>query len=139
MVDAPRAGLDRAISNIVDNACKFDQTGDTVEVVIDRDEGGTTLTVLDRGPGIPDGDLEKVFDRFHRAEGARTMPGSGLGLAIVREVVERVGGTAVAVNRDGGGAAIGFSLPDDRGANPLPPPTLPSPAGPPEGAPGLTR
>ncbi len=127
MVDAPRAALDRAISNIVDNACKFDQTGGPVDVVITRDDTGTTLMVSDRGPGIPEADLEKIFDRFHRAEGARAMPGSGLGLAIVREVVERVGGTALAVNRDGGGATIGFSLPDARAAEPLPPPTVPTP------------
>lgn len=107
MVDAPKAGVDRAISNLIDNACKFDQTKGPIDVVV---EGGS-LTVLDRGPGIPEADLDKVFDRFHRADAARTMPGSGLGLAIVREVVERVGGTVSALNRPDGGAAIGFTLP----------------------------
>ena len=88
MVDAPRAGLDRAISNIIDNACKFDQTGGD-------DRGGDrrghrparTSPCSTADPGIPTADLTKVFDRFHRADGARTMPGSGLGLAIVSEVV----------------------------------------------------
>jgi two-component system, OmpR family, sensor histidine kinase MprB len=120
MVDAPRAGLDRAISNLVDNACKFDETGAPVDVVITESTGGTTLTVLDRGPGIPDTDLEKVFDRFHRADAARTMPGSGLGLSIVREVVEGIGGSVQATNREGGGTAIGFSVPD--APRTLPPP-----------------
>jgi two-component system, OmpR family, sensor histidine kinase MprB len=128
MVDAPPAGLDRAISNLIDNACKFDQTARPIDVVIE----GTTLTVLDHGAGIPPADLPKVFDRFHRADAARTMPGSGLGLAIVREVVERLGGSVHAANRpespDGGGAAIGFSLPSPPAepaqvATPLPPPT----------------
>ncbi len=114
MVDAPRAGLERAISNMIDNACKFDQTGGDIEVVIDASSTGTNLTVLDRGPGIPDSDLTKVFDRFHRADGARTMPGSGLGLAIVSEVVQGIGGTVHAANREGGGAAIGFTLPEVR-------------------------
>ncbi len=95
IVNGPRAGLDRAISNLIDNACKFDQTGGPIEVVVD----GGSLTVLDRGPGIPETDLTKVFDRFHRADSARTMPGSGLGLAIVRDVVERMGGTVRAENR----------------------------------------
>lgn len=107
MVDAPKASVDRAISNLIDNACKFDQTKGPIDVVV---EGGS-LTVLDRGPGIPEADLDKVFDRFHRADAARTMPGSGLGLAIVREVVERVGGRVSALNRPDGGAAIGFTLP----------------------------
>ena len=67
--------------------------------------------MLDRGPGIPEADLTKVFDRFHRADTARGMPGSGLGLAIVRDVVERMGGTVRAENRSGGGVAIGFDVP----------------------------
>ena len=67
--------------------------------------------MLDRGPGIPETDLTKVFDRFHRAETARAMPGSGLGLAIVRDVVDRMDGTVRAENRSGGGLAIGFDVP----------------------------
>jgi two-component system, OmpR family, sensor histidine kinase MprB len=107
MVSGPRAGLDRAIANLIDNACKFDQSGGPIEVRVD----GGSLTVLDRGPGIPETDLTKVFDRFHRADSARAMPGSGLGLAIVREVVERMGGTVRAENRSGGGLSIGFDVP----------------------------
>jgi two-component system sensor histidine kinase MprB len=106
-VDAPRSALDRAVTNLVDNACKFDQTGGSVDVVVD----GGTLTVLDRGPGITPGEEERIFDRFHRSDGARSMPGSGLGLSIVRDVITRAGGTVRARRRDGGGAAIGFTLP----------------------------
>ena len=106
-VDAPRSALDRAITNLVDNACKFDQSGHQIEVVVD----GGSLTVLDRGPGIPDGEEERIFDRFHRADAARTMPGSGLGLSIVRDGVARANGTVSAVAREDGGAAIGFTLP----------------------------
>jgi two-component system sensor histidine kinase MprB len=118
VVDAPRPALERAIVNLVDNACKFDQTGGPIEVIV---EGGS-LTVVDRGPGIPAGEEALIFDRFHRAESARTMPGSGLGLSIVRDVVERAGGRVSARARDGGGAAIGFTLPV-AGA-PLPPPSV---------------
>ena len=107
IVNGPRAGLDRAISNLIDNACKFDQTGGPIEVIVD----GGSLTVLDRGPGIPETDLTKVFDRFHRRRTARGMPGSGLGLAIVRDVVVRMDGTVRAENRSGGGLAIGFDVP----------------------------
>ena len=122
-MEAPRAALDRAITNVIDNACKFDETGGPIDVVVD----GGTLTVLDRGPGVAVGEEERIFDRFHRAESARTMPGSGLGLSIVREVVERAGGTVRAAPREGGGAAIGFSLPvraEPTGSEPLPPPAI---------------
>ncbi len=107
---APPSGLDRAIANLVENACKFDPSG-AIHVVVERG----TLTVLDRGPGIPADDLGLVFDRFHRSETARSMPGSGLGLSIVREVVESNGGTVHAARRDGGGALVGFSLPPTSG------------------------
>lgn len=106
-VDAPRSTLDRAITNLVDNACKFDTSGGRIDLVVD----GGSLTVLDRGPGIEPGDEERIFDRFHRSESARSMPGSGLGLSIVRDVVARAGGSVSAARRDGGGAAIGFTLP----------------------------
>lgn len=106
-VDAPRSSLDRAVTNLVDNACKFDESGGPIEVVVD----GGSLTVLDRGPGIPAGEEERIFDRFHRADGARSMPGSGLGLSIVRDVVVRANGSVSASRRDGGGAEIGFTLP----------------------------
>lgn len=106
-VDAPRSALDRAITNLVDNACKFDTSGGPIEVVV----GGGTLAVLDRGPGVDAAEREQIFERFHRAESARSMPGSGLGLSIVRDVVVRQGGSVFAVSRDGGGARIGFTLP----------------------------
>ena len=106
-VDAPRSALDRAITNLVDNACKFDVSGGLIEVVVD----GGTLTVLDRGPGIAEHERDQVFDRFHRADAARSMPGSGLGLSIVKDVVVRQGGTVFATAREGGGSAIGFTLP----------------------------
>lgn len=106
-VMAPPSGLDRAITNLVENACKFDTSGGPIRVVV---EGGA-VSVLDRGPGIPADDLPQVFDRFHRSDAARAMPGSGLGLSIVREVVEAHGGTVGAAPRDGGGAVVGFALP----------------------------
>ncbi|MEM9517532.1 MAG: HAMP domain-containing sensor histidine kinase [Actinomycetota bacterium] len=105
-VHVARAALDRAVTNLVDNACKFDTSGGTIDVVVD----GLELTVLDRGPGVPDAERARIFDRFHRSDAARTMPGSGLGLAIVREFVVSQGGTVFARQRVGGGAEIGFRL-----------------------------
>lgn len=116
------AGLQRAVANLLDNARKFDRReapDPPLEVVVDRG----VVEVLDRGPGIPDDDLPQVFERFHRADAARSMPGSGLGLAIVRDVVERNGGRVHARNRTSGGAAVGFTLPlvDGDGAPPFSP------------------
>jgi len=106
--------LERAISNLLDNAVKFSQPDSAIEV---RVRGGR-VEVCDRGPGIAEEDLAHLFDRFYRAVGARSQPGSGLGLAIVRQVVESHGGQVFAENRPGGGACVGFELPGMRLATP---------------------
>ena len=64
------------------------------------------LSVRDHGPGFEEADLPFVFDRFYRAENARSLPGSGLGLAIVRQAAEASGGFAEAQNAPGGGALL---------------------------------
>ena len=97
--------LARAISNLLDNAIKYG--AGPIEVTI----SGATLEVRDHGAGIPETDLPRVFDRFYRADAARTEAGSGLGLAIVAQVVERHGGTVSARNAADGGAVVGFTLP----------------------------
>jgi two-component system sensor histidine kinase MprB len=67
--------------------------------------------VRDHGPGISDTDLPLVFDRFYRAEDARSLPGSGLGLAIVRQVADTHGGSVRAANDPQGGARLTLELP----------------------------
>jgi len=105
-VEAPPPAVERAISNLVDNAAKFDQTGGPIEVVV-ADRG---VVVHDRGPGIAPDDHRRVFDRFYRSEAARSFSGSGLGLSIVRELAERHGGSVSIADRPGGGASVGFHL-----------------------------
>ena len=80
--------LERAISNLLDNAVKYSPAGAPIEVTV---RGGEVI-VQDHGPGIAEEDLPRVFDRFYRAATARSKPGSGLGLAIVRATAERHGG-----------------------------------------------
>jgi two-component system sensor histidine kinase MprB len=106
-VEARRAMLDRAVSNLVDNALKFSPDSDAVTVTV-RDG---TVEVADRGPGIAAGDRERVFDRFYRATSARTLPGSGLGLSIVSQIAALHGGTVALDARDGGGTVARLSLP----------------------------
>jgi two-component system sensor histidine kinase MprB len=101
------AALERAVTNLLDNAAKWSPP---LGVVTVRLEDGTLL-VADQGHGIPDEDLPHVFDRFYRSKESRTMPGSGLGLSIVRQVAERHGGTVTAGDAEGGGAAMRLSLP----------------------------
>jgi two-component system, OmpR family, sensor histidine kinase MprB len=98
--------IHRAIANLVDNALKWSPPGGEVELGLSAGE----LTVRDHGPGFSDGDLERVFERFYRAEDARGMPGSGLGLAIVRQAAEAHGGSVEAANAPGGGALLRVSF-----------------------------
>jgi two-component system, OmpR family, sensor histidine kinase MprB len=110
-VSIPRAGLDRAVSNLIENACKFDTSGGPIEVDVSVAGDTAAVRVSDRGPGVPSDEFDKIFDRFHRTDATRSMPGSGLGLSIVRDVVTAHGGSVAATNRPGGGAIIGFDLP----------------------------
>ncbi|MCF4139741.1 HAMP domain-containing histidine kinase [Streptomyces sp. Tue 6430] len=105
--------LQRALSNLVENAAKFDREGrGPIEITVTGPArpGTVRVEVLDRGPGITETDLTRVFDRFYRAADARSLPGSGLGLSIVREVALAHGGAAFAFHRAGGGAVIGFTV-----------------------------
>src|SRR5262245_32474642 len=112
------AALERAITNLLDNAAKFAPDGTPIELEV----AAGTITVADRGPGIAPEDLPRVFDRFYRAVDARGAPGSGLGLAIVRDVAQRHGGDVIARPRDGGGVVVGLRLPL---VEPVAPPPLP--------------
>jgi two-component system, OmpR family, sensor histidine kinase MprB len=99
--------LQRAVSNLLENAAKFDAEGSEPIVA---EVSGPQVVVRDRGPGIPDAALPRIFGRFYRAPDARSLPGSGLGLAIVREIAQSHGGTAFARNRPDGGAEVGFTI-----------------------------
>jgi two-component system sensor histidine kinase MprB len=108
LINADPQRVGRAISNMLDNAGKWSPPGGTVEVEVD----GGEVTVRDHGPGFPDGDFDKVFDRFWRADEARGTPGSGLGLAIVQRVAEEHEGSARAWNAPDGGAVVRLRLPE---------------------------
>ncbi|HVE11599.1 MAG TPA: ATP-binding protein [Paraburkholderia sp.] len=78
------------LSNLVDNAIRYTPAGGTVDLVLTRDAGAIRIEVRDTGPGIPDDELERVFDRFYRGNGANVQ-GSGLGLAIAARIANRLG------------------------------------------------
>jgi len=102
------ARLERAVSNLIDNATKYSPPGEPVEVAL----RGSSLTVRDHGPGISDEDLPHIFDRFYRGAEARGRSGSGLGLAIVRQVAHQHGGSVAAERPRGGGTLMRLLLPD---------------------------
>ncbi len=99
--------IGRAVGNLLDNARKWSPPGQTVSVEC-RDGA---VVVRDHGPGIAEGDLPHIFDRFYRSPAARGLPGSGLGLAIVAQVVKAEGGTIQAENDPSGGARMSMRLP----------------------------
>ena len=106
-VMAAPALVERAVSNMVDNALKWNPPDSSVQV---RVENGSVI-VSDSGPGIPVEEHEQVFERFYRTEGARSFPGSGLGLSIVRHVAESFGGQARIIDDGQPGTTIELSFP----------------------------
>jgi two-component system sensor histidine kinase MprB len=106
VVTGRERAIERAVTNLLDNAAKFDTTRLPIELTI-RD---ARVSVRDHGPGIADADQPLVFDRFYRADEARSRPGSGLGLSIVRAVAAAHGGDVFVRNHPDGGAIVGFSL-----------------------------
>lgn len=108
--------LERAFTNVLDNAAKFTPAGGAITVVGRRENGAgparVVCTITNSGTSIPDDDLSRVFDRFFRGDRARrTAAGSGLGLAITRELVELNRGTIEASNEPGGGVTFKVTLP----------------------------
>ncbi len=102
-----RASLQRAVTNLIDNAVKFDAGSSAIQVSVLAGR----IAVADRGPGVDPADRSLVFERFHRSDAARSLPGSGLGLAIVAETARAHGGSVFVTDREGGGAVIGLDLP----------------------------
>ena len=104
---AAPALIERAVSNMIDNALKWNPPNSSIQVEV---ENGS-IRVSDKGPGIPVEEHEQIFERFYRTEEARSLPGSGLGLSIVRHVAESFGGQAQIIDRDEPGTTIELSFP----------------------------
>jgi signal transduction histidine kinase len=96
---------------LADNAAKYTPAGSAIDVGSARDDDGVRLWVSDHGPGIPEDMRRRVFRRFDRASGRRSVGGSGLGLAIVDAITTAHGGTCVVTETPGGGATFTIHLP----------------------------
>jgi two-component system, OmpR family, sensor histidine kinase KdpD len=130
--DLPLVSLDPVLVeqlfiNVLENAARYTPPGTEIELRAACDRGELRVDVADRGPGIPPGDEERVFERFHR--GAHpAVRGAGLGLSIARAIAQVHGGALVAANRPNGGAVFSLTLP----LSASPPPARPEP--PPDGS-----
>ena len=118
MADPDR--LRQAVDNLLDNATRHAPSGSVVEITATANGTGMIVVeVADRGPGFPVDFLPDAFERFHRADAARTRDGggTGLGLSIVQAITEAHGGHASVGNRPGGGATVTLELPDTDGGS----------------------
>jgi two-component system OmpR family sensor kinase len=115
--------LQQVVSNLIDNASRIVGPGGHVRVELSAEGDRSVLSVIDDGPGIPEADLPRLFDRFYRADSSRTRSsgGAGLGLAIVRAIVTAHGGRIEAANLPEGGARMTVRLPSLRDAEKPPP------------------
>ncbi len=101
----------QALVNVIDNAIKYSPKDSQIEIDVTQNEKEISIKISDRGIGIPQEDLEKVFDKFYRVSRPESVNGTGLGLAISKGIIEALHGTIKASNRPGGGTAITISLP----------------------------
>ena len=113
VVSGNRELLRSAIENVLRNAVRYSPQGAPVEVAVERGTAGLTISVRDRGPGVPAGELERIFEPFYRVAESRDRDsgGEGIGLAITSQVMKAHGGTARADNRAGGGFEVQLNLP----------------------------
>src|SRR5579884_3396687 len=122
-VDASR--IRQLLLNLLTNAVKYTPAGGSVRLQLAAADGRVTLTVADTGIGIAPGDLPHIFDRFWRADSARTRtgerPGAGLGLAICKWIAEAHGGQIEVASRPGRGTTFTVTLPREPAARPAPP------------------
>lgn len=107
--------FEQAVANVLENALRFGREEGRIELAALRLDESLLVEVADDGPGVPDHEMERIFEKFHRVAGAETVQsGAGLGLSIVRGLVEAMGGTVSARRAGTGGLVVGLHLPRAR-------------------------
>ncbi|NEX93651.1 ATP-binding protein, partial [Caulobacter sp. 17J65-9] len=107
--------LEQALANVVENAIAYSPDGTDVELRVTERDGGVEIEVVDAGPGVPEAEIGKIFDKFYRSAGTRQIAeGAGMGLPIARGFVEAVGGAMTARARPDGasGLSVLVTLPE---------------------------
>jgi len=105
-----RLRVEQVLMNLISNSIKY-AAGTPIQVSVSREDGAAILNVQDKGPGIPEADLSRIFRRFERASSTNHYGGLGLGLYVVQQIAEAHGGTIVASNVPDGGACFTVRLP----------------------------
>jgi len=107
--------FEQAVANVLENALRFGREEGRIELAALRLDESLLVEVADDGPGVPDHEMERIFEKFHRVAGAENVQsGAGLGLSIVRGLVEAMGGTVSARRAGTGGLVVGLHLPRAR-------------------------
>jgi two-component system sensor histidine kinase KdpD len=114
--DLPAVGMDLALMtqvlvNLLDNALKYSPSDKSIEIAARTNDGKLIMEIADQGPGVPEDDLTRVFDKFYRIPIPEGAGGTGLGLAICKGIVEAHGGDIHAANQTGGGLRVIITLP----------------------------
>lgn len=120
LIDGDRDLIFIALENLIANAVKFSAPGDTVEVRASEDGSRVLLEVADTGAGIPDDEIEDVWQELARGRAARSIPGTGIGLALVRVIATRHGGQVAIRSREGQGTVVSVRLPVRSRTGPAP-------------------
>ena len=114
LLDFDSIQMDQVLTNLIENAVRYTPRATPIDIGLARNDGEILITVADRGPGIPQADLERVFDKFYRVQRdkkSNNPTGSGLGLAVCKGIIEAHGGHIQALPREGGGVIFSVTLP----------------------------
>ncbi|HEX9093026.1 MAG TPA: sensor histidine kinase, partial [Coriobacteriia bacterium] len=103
--------IEQALMRLLSNAVKYAPEAEEVRVTLVRNRDKAVLSVIDEGPGVPPGDLERVFDRFYKSGDTRDDPGTGLGLYLVRMIVRAHGGTVTVASKPQQGSTFTMKMP----------------------------
>jgi two-component system sensor histidine kinase KdpD len=105
--------VEQVLINLLENALRYTPTGSPLEIMAEGEGEAMAISVADRGPGLPRGSENKLFEKFYRAQNEAAQSGVGLGLAICKAIIEAHGGSIRAQNRPTGGAVFSLLLPQD--------------------------
>jgi two-component system, OmpR family, sensor histidine kinase KdpD len=103
--------IEQVLVNLLDNTLKYTPEGTPIEITAKAQEGGLVVEVADKGPGMPEEDLPRLFEKFYRGPQKEHKSGAGLGLSICKGIIDIHGGAITAQNRPGGGAVFRFTIP----------------------------
>ena len=106
--------MTQVLVNLLDNALKYSPVEGRIEISARLERGWMLLEIADQGPGVPEHDLKRVFDKFYRIPVPEGVAGTGLGLSICKGIVEAHNGTIRAINKANGGLLMVIRLPLSR-------------------------